>query len=83
MGHVVPRASALREAVNNQKVAVPQVAALLNVAEVCSRLRISKWTLYRLIQAQELKTVKIGSRRLIRAQSLEAFIDRLEAEAGD
>lgn len=56
--------------------------AVLTAREACGYLRISKWTLYRLIGAGQIKTMKIGNRRLIRRQSLEAYMDEKEAEQG-
>jgi excisionase family DNA binding protein len=54
---------------------------LLTVDEARQALRISRWTLYRLIQQRQLTTVKIGSRRLVPRESLEALIARLVDEA--
>lgn len=55
---------------------------VLTAREACGYLRISKWTLYRLIGTGQIKTMKIGNRRLIRRQSLEAYMDEKEAEQG-
>jgi excisionase family DNA binding protein len=56
---------------------------LLTVPEACATLRVSRWTLYRLIHTRQLSTVKIGSRRLIPASALREFLDRLrERESG-
>ena len=49
-------------------------AVLLTVTEACARLRISRWLLYRLIQRNELRTITIGSRRLVPVGEIEAFI---------
>jgi excisionase family DNA binding protein len=77
MEKLMPRATLLRRAVEGVK---PMPASgMLNVAEACEYLRISKWTLYRLIQDRKLKSVKIGSRRLIRMQSILEFVEQLEA----
>jgi excisionase family DNA binding protein len=80
MGYIVPRALALRQSIEKPKSTAPFASTLLTVAEACSALRISKWTLYRLIQRKQLKTIKIGSRRLIPLQSVEHFITQLQAE---
>jgi excisionase family DNA binding protein len=56
---------------------VRQRYALLTVTEACERLRISRWMLYSLIHKQQLKTIKIGSRRLIPATALHELINRL------
>jgi excisionase family DNA binding protein len=42
---------------------------------------ISKTTIWRLVQAGELRTFKIGGRTLIRADELQAFIDRKSRSA--
>jgi excisionase family DNA binding protein len=56
-------------------------SALLTVPEACERLRISRWSLYRLIQQQDLRTVTIGRRRFVARDELERFVVSL-AEAG-
>lgn len=50
---------------------------LLTVHEACAVLRVSRWTLYRLIQNRELDTIKIGSRRCVPVASIHALIERL------
>lgn len=47
---------------------------LLTVDEACDRLRVSRWTFYRLVNAGELATVRIHSRRLVTQQALAAFL---------
>jgi excisionase family DNA binding protein len=54
---------------------------LLTVPEACGRLRISRWSLYRLIHEQRLRTVTIGRRRFVARDELERFVVSL-AEAG-
>lgn len=54
---------------------------LLTVPEAAQRLRISKWMLYTLIRSRQLRTVKIGSRRLVRVSALADYLARLEDEA--
>ena len=80
MQDITPKATVLRAAMQSHRLAAPAGNGMLTVVEACEFLRISKWTLYRLIQANQLRTVKIGSRRLVRRQSLAEFIDRLEAD---
>lgn len=55
--------------------------ALLTVPEACAALRISKWTLYKLIQRRQMVTIKIGASRYIPVRSIQDLIDRLRAEA--
>lgn len=81
MGHIVPRALALRQDADK-----PQARTggpmLLTVPEASALLRISKWGLYRLIQTKSLKTVHIGKRHLVRMEELKRFIELREGEAG-
>lgn len=53
---------------------------LLTVPEACDQLRISRWMFYRLIQTRRLETIKIGSRRLVRASAVRDLVARLERE---
>ncbi|MFC6021880.1 helix-turn-helix domain-containing protein [Plantactinospora solaniradicis] len=53
---------------------------LLTVAEACQRLRISKWMLQQLINRRQLRSVKLGSRRLIPASAINELLDRLSAQ---
>ena len=57
--------------------------ALLTVDEARAILRISRWSLYQLINRRRLKTVRIGQRRLIAADDLRAFLDSLRHEGAD
>jgi excisionase family DNA binding protein len=54
---------------------------LLTVGEACQQLRISRWSLYRLIQRRQLKTIKIGNRRLIAVAAVNHLIEQLQEEA--
>jgi excisionase family DNA binding protein len=38
---------------------------LLTVQEAADRLRVSRWSVYNLIRSNQLRTIKIGRRRLI------------------
>jgi excisionase family DNA binding protein len=82
MGDVKPKSAALREAVEGSKGPKPSPSSMLTVTEACEYLRISKYSLYQLIQSGKLPSVKIGSRRLIRMRSIQEFLNRLEAETG-
>lgn len=80
MEELQPRSKVLRDALDKSK--GNEAQAMLTVAEACAHLRISKWTLYRLMQSGKLKSVKIGSRRLIPARAITKFIEQLEIEEG-
>jgi excisionase family DNA binding protein len=51
---------------------------LLTTVEVAKTLKVSRATVYKLMQRGELKSVHLGSRRLIRRSDLESFIESLE-----
>ena len=74
-----PRSKVLRDALERSK--GNEAQAMLTVAEACAHLRISKWTLYRLMQSGKLTSVKIGSRRLVPMRAITKFIQQLEEEA--
>ncbi len=54
--------------------------SLLTIREAAAKLRISRWTLYGLIHRRQLKTIRIGARRLVPAAALQALIDHLAGE---
>jgi len=54
---------------------------LFTVNEAAEQLRVSRWLLYELIRSNKLKTLTIGSRRLVAADDLLDFIrQRKEGE---
>ena len=53
-------------------------ALVLNVEEACNALRISRATLYRLFRQKKLKSLNVGSRRLVRAEELVRFVKSAE-----
>lgn len=61
---------------------VPQVLAVSpnEAARLCS---IGRTTLYAALSSGELKSVKIGTRRLITLDALRAWLKRNEAPAGE
>ena len=54
--------------------------ALLTLNEAAQVLRISRWTMYQLINKNRLKTVRINERRLVTTQDLRQFIEDLRDE---
>jgi excisionase family DNA binding protein len=54
---------------------------LLTVPEAADRLRVSKWMLYNLIRSRQLRSVKIGDRRLVPVTALREFLRELEGAA--
>jgi excisionase family DNA binding protein len=56
---------------------------LVTVQEAADQLRISRWSVYNLIRANQLRTVKIGRRRLMTPAALAEYIKMLEGGAVD
>jgi excisionase family DNA binding protein len=54
---------------------------LLTINETAQRLRISRWSVYNLIRANELSTVKIGRRRLVSPAALTECVKHLTEKA--
>ena len=54
---------------------------LFTIQEAADRLRVSKWSVYNLIRAHQLRTVKIGRRRLVTPDALAECIKLLGEEA--
>ena len=50
---------------------------LISVAEVLSELGIGRTLFYELVSLGRLKTVRIGRRRFVQAEALEAFVANL------
>lgn len=51
--------------------------AVLTVDEAAERLRVSRWTVYNLIRSNQLRTVKIGRRRLVPVSSITECLNLL------
>ena len=49
---------------------------LLTITEAAELLRISRWTIYKLIRSEELKTLTIASRRFVTSDDVERFINQ-------
>jgi excisionase family DNA binding protein len=54
---------------------------LLTINEVAELLRISRWSVYRLIWSGQLDTLTIGRRRLIRPAAYAACLKLLDGKA--
>jgi excisionase family DNA binding protein len=66
--------------VPNNSANTDDVGKLLTIPEACDVLRVSKWTVRRLIQSRQLATVKIRRRRLVPIAAVKELLDRLRAE---
>lgn len=56
-------------------------ARLLTVDQVAETLQISRWSVYRLIWANDLRSVQIGRCRRVPREALDAYLGRLFSEA--
>ncbi len=52
-----------------------------SVEEIIARLGIGRTLAYKLISAGEIKSIKVGVRRLVPAEAFDAYIERLKNEA--
>jgi excisionase family DNA binding protein len=57
---------------------MPENTQLLTVLEAAQELRIARSSVYKLMSRGELKSVHVGTRRLIRRSDLESFVAALE-----
>ena len=53
---------------------------LLTITEAGRLLRVSRWSIYQLLNARKLESITIGRRRLIPMASLDQLIKRLRGE---
>lgn len=54
---------------------------LLTVQEAADWLRVSRWSVYSLIHANQLRTIKIGRRRLVSLGALRECVAQLAKDA--
>ena len=54
---------------------------LLTVQETADWLRVSRWSVYNLIRANQLRTIKIGRRRLVTRAALAEYVELLTKDA--
>jgi excisionase family DNA binding protein len=50
---------------------------LLTVQEAADWLRVSRWSVYNLIHSNQLRTIKIGRRRLVSLDALRQCVEHL------
>ena len=55
----------------------PNALLAVSPAEAARMMSLGRTKLYELLAADELKSFKLGTRRLIRVSEIEAFLDRL------
>ena len=61
---------------------VPVAPVVYRVEEAAQALRVSRDTMYELIRSGRLKTIKVGSRRLVPLTALDEFVASALAGAG-
>ena len=54
---------------------------LFTVTEAADWLRISRWSVYNLIRNDQLRTIKIGRRRLVTRSALADCVEQLAKDA--
>ncbi|WP_339910810.1 helix-turn-helix domain-containing protein [Symmachiella dynata] len=55
---------------------------MLTIDDLCRRFRCTRYKIYRMMREDNLPFVQFGGRRLIRRDSLEAWIDARESNNG-
>ena len=53
---------------------------LFTIDEAAARLRVSRWTLYNLIRSNQLRTIKIGRRRLVPPAALDECVEQFRKD---
>jgi excisionase family DNA binding protein len=61
---------------NRARTYVPSEDRLLTVQEVAARMRVSNMTVYRLIQAGDLRATRVGRSYRLRQGDVEAYLSR-------
>jgi excisionase family DNA binding protein len=51
---------------------------LFTIDEAAAQLRVSRWTVYNLIRSGQLRTIKIGRRRLVPIDALSECLEHLK-----
>lgn len=54
----------------------------LTVAEVASRMRVSKMTVYRLVHSGELEAIRVGRSFRVTEEAMETYLQKSFFEAG-
>jgi excisionase family DNA binding protein len=59
----------------------PQLPEFLTVGDVAARLNVSPQLVYKLVNAGKMKSYQFGSRKMIRSDALDIFIQKSEFAA--
>ncbi len=54
---------------------------LLAIPQAAARVAIGRAKFYQLLQRNEIRTVRIGRRRLVPVSELDRYVERLQADA--
>jgi excisionase family DNA binding protein len=54
---------------------------LLTIDEAAASLRVNRWSVYNLIRSGQLRTIRIGRRRLVPMNALTECLERLKEMA--
>jgi excisionase family DNA binding protein len=57
----------------------PMQPVTLTINDACAAIGIGRTLAYELIKSGDLRTIKIGKRRLVTTQSIREFVAQLEA----
>jgi len=60
----------------------PVIPVAFTIPDAGAYSGLSRSRLYRLIQSGDLPSLRVGGRRMIRRDALDAFFDRMTAESG-
>jgi excisionase family DNA binding protein len=60
-------------------VSVPERTSLLTINEACEYLRVSRWTIYRMVDRGDLLPLRVGSRFRFRLAELDRYLERAGA----
>lgn len=59
-----------------------ETARLNNIEQVQTRLGVGRSTVFKLLESNKLKSVRVGRRRMVTEQSLRDFIAQLDQQGG-
>jgi excisionase family DNA binding protein len=68
---------------HNTTATPPDNALFYTLAESAYLLRVSPWTIKRLIDRREIESTKVGARRLVPKDSLLNYVKRVSTPAAD
>lgn len=82
MRSITARSNATQEMLDGPVGSESASHTLTTIREACEELRVSRWTLNRLMQSGEIASLKIGSRRYISRAAIGVFVKGRENKEG-